>query len=205
MKIRRRVSPDNGAFAFPCSPDASPCDAPAIWAPELAIIAILNVSQAVALSPDLPAGWPPIIVLADHRAADGRHLVITRHGVRHRLWLRPTAEAGQAFHLPDDATFTGRLEAIVRLRSSLAQPPATPPIAHGLTDFQAHRLATLLLVLDTSAAGGTLRDIGAQIYPHIRNASAAEWKGASARRQVQRLLVEARAMRDGGYQRLLTS
>lgn len=74
---------------------------------------------------------------------------------------------------------------------------------HDFTDRSIARWAAQLHVLDALELGASARDLAALLFGEER--AARDWREASdyLRLRVQRLVRSARAMRDGGYLRLL--
>lgn len=159
-----------------------------------------------------PAGVPGIalpasaILTISHTDLDGKYLVVDAGETRHRLWITAGAIGDPLIILLSPSRDPLRIGAADAARALLAGGVVTPPAALAPSAFQRHRLTILLAVLDAALAGASARQIGHGIvYPRLAGQSAAAWKASSERRQVQRLIAEAKSMMTGGYRTLLTA
>lgn len=134
------------------------------------------------------------------RGPHGAHLIVAGRRGRHRLHLRGADFGGRGagFRLFADEALGARLEAIAAFSLKSDDPlPAAP------TAYQRFRLVRLLAILDRLDLATTREIASSVVYPDMPAMRAAEWKGSSQRRQVQRLVAEARAMRRKGFLGLL--
>lgn len=184
-------------------PDHPVRSAPAIWHADCA-------SQIVSLA-SAPAGFPgaaplpDVAPLAECDAGGVRHLVLDIPGVRHRLHVLVDApHAPLVILLPPlgDPLRVAACDAARRMFAGLSM--AEPAAAMRPSALQRQRLALLLRVLDASLAGASNREIGLRIvYPWLTAIDALAWKSMSERRQVQRLVAEARNLAASCYRDLL--
>lgn len=188
-------------------PDRPVGEYPAIWraVANPAVVTVLAGASGTSPIDRLLAGhWR----LVDRTSSGGRHLVVDGERLRHRIFVPRTRETRMAGYLVEaDDLALARLAALARLQcdgavtsKGLAAPIPSPN--------QRRRLELFLAILDRlGQAGGrgtTTRELaGELIYPHHALGSAIEWKSSSQRRQVQRLVAEARFMRDRGFRDLL--
>lgn len=98
-----------------------------------------------------------------------------------------------------------RLNSIRRFHRLLTGRPARPiPSLQALSASQRHRAILMLRAWDGAESGASRRDIAGVLFrSDFSGLSAAEWKSASERRQLARILAEARAMIGGEYLTLL--
>nr|WP_247711916.1 DUF2285 domain-containing protein [Qipengyuania qiaonensis] len=96
------------------------------------------------------------------------------------------------------AGLAARLDAIAALAGLKGGPPLNEP-----TPNQRFRLARLLAILDRLGAVSQRQIAEEIVFPAMKPMRAAVWKGSSERRQVQRLVAEARRLRRSGYLELL--
>ncbi|OYY77749.1 MAG: hypothetical protein B7Y43_08985 [Sphingomonas sp. 28-62-20] len=145
-------------------------------------------------------------IVADHEAADGRHMVITAAAGTYRLWLRdPRPGVSLAVTIPVDRVFGLRIAAITRFEQGLrGLACGRPPRDYLPTAFQRGRLFLLLNLLDAERAGASRREMAsALLYRNGASMGRAEWKGSSQRRRTHRMIDEAKHMMTGGYRDLL--
>jgi hypothetical protein len=192
--------PGIGGWHSSFDPAHTAQDSPALWRAEAASC-VVTLDRA----PDSPFGTAPILPdqwTAERLEEGGRHLVIDMSGVRHRLWLRSLGP-DMVILLPIAADPV-RVAAADAARRFLAGRPVSHVDALHPTAFQRARLALLLDVLDADLEGASNRMIGTGlVYPWLSGVSLNAWKASSERRRTQRLIVEARAMMETGYRRLL--
>lgn len=182
-------------------------EVPAIWRVED------NPSVVIIATPDHVVSPFPDLIEASTRLADqetraGRHLVLATRSGRHRLLLTRSA-AAPSYLLPADATVAVRLAATSAFHGSTV---SYPPLLHRLplrpSPYQSHRFALLLAIIDRCDDHGreapTLRDLARDvIFPGLDVGAAIDWKTSSHRRQVQRLVSEARRMALVGFRKML--
>lgn len=146
-------------------------------------------------------------LLADHSAADGRHLVLRDGAALRRIWLR-CVEPGRplAALIPCDAHAGLRRQAASDFcersgAGALVRDGSVMP-----TLFQTWRLNLLLAILDAGGGSGqvTSHEVARLVvYPHLAIGRGVEWKTAPERRRTQRLIKESEALVAGGYRALL--
>jgi hypothetical protein len=78
-----------------------------------------------------------------------------------------------------------------------------PARERGMTRDQRRQLILRLRALDGHAEGTTLRDLARGLFGGDRVPDGAAWKTHDLRSSTLRLLATARAIRDGGYRKLL--
>lgn len=152
---------------------------------------------------------PENAAMAEFRRAlpDGQrqYLVMRSAYGTHRIeFLANAAPMMPVVTFPLDAFVSMRLTCLEAFTSGKKIPvPARP------TPYQASRLALFLAILDrldtASGASATIRAIAEEVvFPsRVFTTRAIEWKSSSVRRQTQRLVAAAKAMRDKGYRSLL--
>lgn len=196
-----RVWPDDGAFAFPCAPDAEPDENPALWSPEdMPGVVMLESPASSAFT--LPTN---IEILADHVVAGERHLVLASLAGRVRLCIRQSAFRNvPTMVITMDAHAAKRLDAAavaegIVFRQILPKSRISVPTA-----YQRRRLVLMLKVHDALLGGASHRDIAFEhIFPRNHPLAGAEWKGSSECRHTHRFISELRQMVSAGYRRLL--
>ncbi|WP_454597770.1 DUF2285 domain-containing protein [Qipengyuania sp. SM2507] len=149
-------------------------------------------------------------IIAEAQTERGRHLVIAGPRARHRVLVAKCVVPSPGGYLvAADGPLDLRLAA---LSAFLAHPSCPRAVvaraALKPSVYQAYRLQLLLAILDRldhpSGAQPTMRQIASDlIYPGTSGGRAIDWKTSSRRRQTQRLVAEARHMRDEGYRALL--
>lgn len=179
-------------------------DAPALWAPS-------STAQLVTLAA-APAEFagaailPALVPRAACGARGAHHLVIDHGDLRHRLHiLEPDLGAPLVILLAPsrDPLRAACADAARRLIAGISTAPGASAMRPSA--LQRRRLALLLGVLDRACAGATTRAIGTGlVYPWLAQIGAQAWKSSSERRQVQRLIEQARALMQGGYRTLLS-
>lgn len=200
----RRV---HGAWNFLFDPQRTACDVPAIWRSD-ANPSVVIVSVPERTIAPLARITRAAVVLADHTTRAGRHLVIAINRHRHRLLIGGQSPALN-YILPADAALAVRVAATNALHASMTAPAAQcSPARLGPSRYQRHRLTLLLAILDRLDRPGepqpTCRELAHEVaFPGLAIGSAIDWKSSSHRRQVQRLVLEARRMASGGYHELL--
>lgn len=140
------------------------------------------------------------------RTSDGLHGIVTDAGGDHRLWFpQGAARIRLAILVPLDEDLMLRLNSIRRFHRLLTGRPVKPiPSLQALSASERHRAILMLRAWDGAASGASRRDIAGVLFrTDFSGLSAAEWKSASERRQLARILAEARAMIGGEYLTLL--
>ncbi|MEP2726003.1 DUF2285 domain-containing protein [Roseibium sp.] len=200
--------PVRGASNFlfdPCLPAAH---SPAIWRHEdNPGVVVVQAHDGDAL---LEATLGRRKIIAEAQTGRGRHLVIAGPRARHRVLVAQCAVPSPAGYL---VAADGPLELrLAALSAFLAHPSRSKAVraraALKPTAYQAYRLQLLLAILDRldqpSGAQPTMRQIASDlIYPDTSGGRAIDWKTSSDRRHTQRLVAEARRMRDAGFRALL--
>lgn len=150
-----------------------------------------------------PDDLPLVPVL---RASDGMHGIIPDAQGDHRLWFsQGTARIRLAILVPLDEDLMVRLNSIRRFHRLLTGRPVRPiPSLQVLSASERQRAILMLRAWDGAEAGASRRDIAGVLFrADFSGLSAAEWKSASERRQLARILAEARVMIGGEYLTLL--
>lgn len=202
-------SPLHGAWNFLFDPSRPVDQAPAIWRPEdnpgVVVLAQNPGREAV-----VETVGKMRKVIAEKTTRRGRHLVLAGRHARHRVFLMCPAEVSlEGYLVAADGPLEIRLAALAafhgnpRSSHSVAARRALKP-----SDAQAHRLGLLLAILDRldqpRPVPPTTRQIAFDIiYPGMEGGRAIDWKTSSHRRQAQRLIADARHMRDEGFRKLL--
>lgn len=126
-------------------------------------------------------------------------------GGRLRLWLAdPLQSSGVVILVAPDADYPLRRAAADRVARCFRGAPAGPqPRAFQPTDFQRHRLTTLLRLLELLVSGRSTRELADEVVYPRHGLHGAEWRSANERRQVQRLRDEAVHLTETGYLELL--
>lgn len=139
-------------------------------------------------------------------ARDGLHGIVADAGGDHRLWFpQGAARIRLAVLVPLDEDLMLRLNGIRRFHRLLTGRPIRPiPSLQALSASERQRAVLMLRAWDGAASGASRRDIAGVLFrSDFSGLSAAEWKSASERRQLARILAEARAMVGGEYLTLL--
>lgn len=149
---------------------------------------------------------PDVLAWSDY---DGfRAVVLGDRNGAHRLQIEgggaPTAHLG-AVVLPFDDALDVRMHGIKRLLRKLSGVSGGPVHkARRLTSYRRYRLILALRALDGDLEGASRREIGSVLFPgQADGLSARDWKTASLRKRVGRLILAGRAMMNGGYRQLL--
>jgi hypothetical protein len=197
----------HGVSNFLFDPDLDAGHSPAAWNSETnpSVVVLLAARDADPAHHLRIAGRR---IIADHSDDSGRSLVLEGPRRRHRVRiLTPPLEGWSGHALITDDWVPTRLAALAayhRLETTDAQ--TAPSRLLRPTVYQGRRLALLLAILDRLAAPvrPTTRLLARElVYPRLETMRSAEWKSSTQRRQVQRLVTEARAMSRGGFQDLL--
>ena len=137
------------------------------------------------------------------QASDGWHMLLRRHNVDHRAWLRrkPRVGARYAAQLPFDDFFELRAHAARRLWRALSGRPPGPEFRE-LPPQRRDRLIQSLRALDARQHGASHRAIAKALFGAER-VSARAWKTHDLRNRTIRLVQIGRALMRGGYFDLL--
>ena len=195
----------HGASNFPIDPKLSSKEAPAIWRAED------NPQVIVLAAADCDAILATAAVVADEADDQERHLVLNERFQRYRLKVvKPLRGERASYLLSVDEALEIRLTALqffnsrpsVQTLNTVASPLRPTP-------YQSHRFLLMLKLLDAldEAAGKapTTRELASILGLSQTDLRAIDWKTSSARRQTQRLVVEARRMAASGYRDLLSA
>jgi hypothetical protein len=139
-------------------------------------------------------------------ARDGLHGIIADDSGDHRIWFpHGMARIRLAIIVPLDEDLMLRLNSIRRFHRLLTGKPIRPiPSLQALSASERYRATLMLRAWDGADSGASRRDIAGVLFrSDFSGLSAAEWKSASERRQLARILAEARAMIGGEYLTLL--
>ena len=194
--------PGVGASAFPTDPALNPRDHPALWspdaAPDVVIVEAADPDRAIPLPPSAEA-------LVEVSNQTERNLVYAQGTARLRLCVRlvPT-RAVPAFSISCDANCALRLAAATRLQRVTRESRSPLDALAMPTRNQRIRFIRFLAIHDALEAGASPRDLAfGLVMPNHRPIAGAVWKGSNERRQVLRLIADARRLVSNGYSRLL--
>ena len=143
--------------------------------------------------------------LAEIATSDGKHLVYTRGSCRLRLCIRHQAALPvPAVSIPCDETYELRVAAVTRMHLMTRASSSTSQGAQLITHNQRLRLSRFLAIHDALGAGASSRDLAYDlIFPNHSRLVGATWKASSERRQVLRLIAQARGLVSRGYRDIL--
>lgn len=143
--------------------------------------------------------------MAEVASGTERHRVYRQGEARLRLCLRfSPGLAVPAFSIPCDANGRLRLVAAARLQRATRGNRNALDAIFMPTHNQRHRLIQFLTIHDALEAGASARDVAfGLVMPNHRPLAGAVWKGSNERRQVLRLIAEARRLVSNGYRKLL--
>lgn len=196
---------EHGASNFPIDPKLSSNENPAIWRAED------NPQVIVLAAADCDAILATAAVVADEADDQERHLVLTERWQRYRLKVvQPVPGQKISYLLSADESLETRLTAL-QFFNSRPSGQTVSTVASPLrpTPYQSHRFLLMLKLLDAldEAAGKnpTTRELATILGLSQTGLRAIDWKTSSARRQTQRLVVEARQMAASGYRDLLSA
>jgi hypothetical protein len=139
-------------------------------------------------------------VNSPRQASDGLHGEVGNPPIP--VWV--PRDASRDRHLgaliPFDDTLPQRLAAILRLWHALQGRVQSDP---GLTAQRRRRLVLALRAHDGHQDGHSYRDIAIGLFGAARVPRGVAWKTHDLRARTMRLVVDAIALRDGGYRALL--
>ena len=143
--------------------------------------------------------------LAEVSTSDGKHLVYTRGSCRLRLCVRYRAALPvPAVSIPYDETYELRIAAVTRMHLITRAARSTSQGANVIPHNQRLRLGRFLAIHDALVAGASSHDLAyGLIFPNHHRLVGATWKAPSERRQVLRLIAQARSLVSGGYRDIL--
>lgn len=143
--------------------------------------------------------------LTEVSTSTGKHFVSSRGSVRLRLCVRYRAALPvPAVSIPCDETYELRIAAVTRMHLITRASSSTSQGAHVITHNQRLRLSRFLAIYDALVAGASSRDLAyGLIFPNHRPLVGATWKASSERRQVLRLIAQARRHVSSGYRDIL--
>lgn len=143
--------------------------------------------------------------LAEVSTAAGKHLIYSQGNGRLRLCIRyRTTLPTPAVSIPCDDIYELRVAAVAHMHLITRASSSEPKGAHIMTRNQRLRLSRFLAIHDTLAAGASSRDLAyGLIFPNHRPLVGATWKASSERRQVLRLIAQARSLVSRGYRDIL--
>ena len=170
-----------------------------------------NPQVIVLAAADCDAILATAAVVADEADDQERHLVLTERWQRYRLKVvQPVPGQKISYLLSADESLETRLTAL-QFFNSRPSGQTVSTVASPLrpTPYQSHRFLLMLKLLDAldEAAGKnpTTRELATILGLSQTDLRAIDWKTSSARRQTQRLVVEARQMAASGYRDLLSA
>lgn len=149
-------------------------------------------------------GLSPVLMSVETR--DGRHVLLNDPTGHHRLWfVGGSRRGGSAFLLPFDDDFNARLHSLQRLHRRLIGRPSGPLLrSQRLSTRQRAHFTFLLRALDGKQEGATRRQLAAVLLDEeARDIPAIEWKNSPLRKKINRAVVAAIALMNGGYLALL--
>lgn len=194
--------PGVGASAFPTDPALNPREHPALWspdaAPDVVIVEAADPDRAI----PLPPSAEPLVEVSNQTE---RNLVYAHGTARLRLCVRlAPARPVPALSIPCDPGCALRLAAAARLQRVTRSGRNSPGGADRPTPNQRIRFIQFLTIHDALEAGASPRDLAfGLVLPNHRPLTGALWKGSNERRQVLRLIADARRLVSSGYRRLL--
>lgn len=181
-------------------------ESPAIWRPEHSPSAVIVVSPPDAFAAARTVHVDDVPTLASVIAADGRHVLLGDPDGPHQLWLVDNSFVqGAGFVIPFDDDFPARLHGVQRLHRLLTGRRAGPLLCSlQLTQRQRMRLTLQVRALDGLADGASRREIAAVLLDaQARDIPAIEWTNTALRKRINRIIIRAKAMMNGGYLMLL--
>jgi hypothetical protein len=183
-------------------PAGSSQDQAIFWAPEV-LPAIIPIVRSAADSGGNVLNLSAISVGEIRQASDGWHVLFRVQEVEHRLWLKDTPAAEQAYaaELPFDENFEGRSHAARRLWRALNGRPVGPAFQE-LSPQRRQRLALAMRALDGRIEGHSYRVIAEGLFGAKRIPDRA-WKTHDLRNRTIRLVQTGFALMRGGYRELL--
>lgn len=194
-------------MSFTASPDAAFDPSRVLTMPGLSPSTITLMPTDPRLrqrEPSDMAGLPPLPMgVTDMIVGDWRHVILPDCDGDHHIQT-PTTDTGQlGVFLPLDRNLPVRLKAIARFHQHmLGQPTGPPPLLVPPVTRQRHIM--LMRVLDGHLAGARAKELAAVLIdPDVLGYNAAEWADCRQRKRINRWIVEASELMNGGYLRLL--
>ena len=186
-----------GGCGFPVDPDQPATTEQLFWLATVSpdIVAMLGLPSDVSDRPQV------LLDQTDASRSDiaGTHFVID--DVHQGLSLDGTMTAPVGVLLPFDDWLPARLEATLALWRTLQGQHAVEP--RPPTPQRRARLILGLRALDGRDDGASYRELARGLFGASRVPDGPAWKTHDLRSRVMRLVVDANALRDGGYLTLL--
>lgn len=134
-----------------------------------------------------------------------RNLVYGIGTARLRLCVRYSPDRTvPALSIPFDGYGRLRLAAAERFQQAIRQGRIRTGAIDMPTPYQRLKFVRLLIIHDALEAGVSSHELAfVLVFPNHQPLAGAVWKGSSERRQVLRLISEARRLIAGGYRKLL--
>lgn len=175
---------------------------PALWSPDAATDVVIVEAADPSWSIHLPRD---AVHLAASNNSSERNLVYGIGTVRLRMCVRHSPDRTvPALSIPLDAYGRLRLAAAERVQQAIRQGRIRPSVIDMPTPYQRLNFARLLIMHDALEAGVSSHELAfVLVFPNHPPLAGAAWKGSSERRQVLRLVSEARRLVAGGYRKLL--
>ncbi|MDK2770242.1 MAG: DUF2285 domain-containing protein [Sphingomonas sp.] len=180
----------------------NPREHPALWspdsAPDVVIVETADPDRAI----PLPPSAEPLVEVSNRSE---RNLVFAHGTARLRLCVRLVpARLVPALSIPCDPGCALRLAAAARWQRVTRSGRISLSSADQPTPNQRIRFIQFLAIHDALEAGASPRDLAfGLVLPNHRPLTGALWKGSNERRQVLRLIADARRLVSNGYRRLL--
>lgn len=201
--------PAHGALNFLFNPDLDAAAAPALWRTD-ANPSVLVVGQHPQGIAKACPGQSGRMIIARDGDLDAVNLVLEDASGRYRVRMVPTTCSElMGCVVRSDEDLELRIAALRAYQQSgrIVPRPRQSRLLRP-TRYQRFRLSLLLSILDrlrdTQRRPPSTREIARDlVYPGMQEMSALDWKTSSQRRQVQRLVVEARRMSASGFRDLL--
>ena len=186
-----------GGCDFPVDPDQPATTEQLFWLATVSPDIIAMLALPSDLSDRLPV--PLDRIDASRSDFDGTHLSID--SVHQLVSLDGTMTAPVGVLLPFDDWLPARLEATLALWRTLQSQHAVEP--RPPTPQRRARLILGLRALDGRDDGASYRELARGLFGASRVPDGPAWKTHDLRSRVMRLVVDANALRDGGYLTLL--
>lgn len=197
-----------GASCFPVDPGQTASVSHPIWRPDLDYETVI-ISEAPPVYGNArkidPEQLQPLILVKEGPA--GFYVEASAKESDLTLWFpQGTRPVKGAFVVPIDDNFDIRLHSIRRAYNFLHGKPIGQVLRRQkLSTFHRHRYIQMLRIVDGLRAGASKREIASVLFSRdVRSLSAVEWRNASERRHLTRLIAEALEYVEKGYLRILT-